>query len=65
MICSFQRSIAKPNTLKLPVDRSLFISVLRSHLRVSILIVIRRVRSLERASEVLDRNYSIINSYAM
>ncbi|MCC3414758.1 MULTISPECIES: hypothetical protein [unclassified Microcoleus] len=49
MSCSAQRSIAIPNTLKLPVGRSLSISVLRSHLRVSILIVIRRVRSLERA----------------
>ncbi|MBD1815011.1 hypothetical protein NDA07_11010 [Microcoleus vaginatus DQ-U2] len=41
-----------PNTWKLSVKRSLFISV-RSHLRVSILIVIPRVRSLERAIALL------------
>ncbi|MEG4596846.1 hypothetical protein QUA86_33710 [Microcoleus sp. F6_B6] len=49
-----------PNTLKIPVDRSIFNSV-RSHSRVSILIVMPKVRFLSRAiarSQVLMRSGS-------
>ncbi|MEG4583017.1 hypothetical protein QUA71_25890 [Microcoleus sp. MON1_C5] len=55
-IVSWRSQYSIPNTSKLPFGRSPINSVLRSHLRVSILIVIRRVRSLDwgdRASKIL------------